>query len=189
MLTMSRSEARYLRVEEVDAPLVLPQILRLRALAGRCISLAPAVARWLDPRDPHDLRAMHWGVFRGAELVAAARLCLQADVDELPDAALFHGFDVDLPEPVAVMSHCVVDARLRDMGLEGMLDAIRIERARQLRLGAVIAVARSPRRIVALEAQGFDALEPASDGRCGLVLHTVRKPRAQIIRMRVPSRT
>ena len=174
-----------LRVEEVDTALVLPQILRLRALAGRSVSLASDLTPWLEGQD---MRATHWGIFRDAGLIATARLCCHASLDETADARLFHSLEDSLSGRVAVMSHCCVHPLAWDPRLEGALDEARIERARQLRLSNVLAVSESPRRIAALEAQGFDRLESPYPGRVGLVLQFVRKPQAQVVRLRVPSR-
>ena len=149
------------------------------------MSLAPDMTPWLDPLDA---RGMHWGVFCDAELVAAARLCVHTSLDERADAAPFRSRDFVLRGPVAVMSHCVVHPRLRALRLDHALDAARIERARQLQIGTVLAVTESATRIAALEAQGFVALG-STDGRCGLVLHLARKPDARVIRMRRPSGT
>lgn len=169
-----------LRIEEVDAGLVLPQILRLRATVGRRVSLAPDLTAW---RDPLDTLAMHWGVFRATELVGAARLCVHASAD----AAQLLSLGVEWRGPMAVMSHCVVHPCVRDLRLAGVLDAVRLERARQMRLGLVLAVAESPRRDAALQAQGFEPVPAAAGGPGGLTLQLAR-PCADVIRMPVRSR-
>jgi len=142
-----------LRLEEVDAHAILPQILGLRAAAlGRTISLAPDLARWSDA---HDTCASHWGVFQGAVLVAAARLSSHRSPDDLAESSLFQGLGEHRQGPLAFMSHFAVYARFRGLKLDGALDAARIERARQLRYSRILTIAETPKRAASLAALGF----------------------------------
>lgn len=138
-----------LRIEQVEAGTGLSQILQLRAAAlGRSISLTPDFRAWADPLDMH---ASHWCVFTDHALVAAARLSVHhAGADDL-----LAGHRAAWQRPVASMSHCVVAPGFERRALDAMLDAVRIERARQMRCATLVATPESLRRARALAALGF----------------------------------
>jgi GNAT superfamily N-acetyltransferase len=104
--------------------------------------------------DSHDDHAMHWGVFDGARLVAAARLCLHQTLAEAPDGELFAGLEI--PTPIASMNRLVVTKSHRGRGIAKNLDQIRIQQARVLEAQTVIiAPVNFWSRKRSLEAQGF----------------------------------
>jgi GNAT superfamily N-acetyltransferase len=79
--------------------------------------------------DYHDDHAIHWGVFDGDQLVGAARLCLHDELAEAPDGEMF--LNADIPSPVASMNRLVVLKSSRGQGIGGMLDQVRIQKARE----------------------------------------------------------
>ena len=189
--TESITRPGHLRIEEVDAEAILPQILALRSAAlGRSISLTPDLSRW---RDPHDGRASHWCVFHDAELVASARMSVHRSLDELTEGSLFRSLGERARFPLAVMSHYAVYSRYTALQLDQALDAARIERARQLQFSALLTVAENPTRAAALEALGFEATGVSGAAvwprRTGLMLDLSRDLRDTVpARMRAPSR-
>jgi hypothetical protein len=96
--------------------------------------------------DEHDDHGLHWGVFDGNRLVAAARLCLHHQIQEVPDAQMFQR--VSLPLPAASMNRLVVLNEYRGCGIGTMFDTLRIREAERLGAWVVIAapVDIEPRR-------------------------------------------
>jgi hypothetical protein len=86
--------------------------------------------------DEHDDHGLHWGVFDGIRLVAAARLCLHHQMQEVPDAQMFQR--VRLPLPAASMNRLVVLNEYRGCGIGTMFDTLRIREAE--RLGARVVI-------------------------------------------------
>jgi GNAT superfamily N-acetyltransferase len=105
--------------------------------------------------DSHDDHAMHWGVFDGTRLVAAARLCFHETLVEAPDGQLFAGLEI--PTPMASMNRLVVTKSHRGLGIAKELDQTRIQHGRTFGARAIIICpnVNSKRRIRSLEAQGF----------------------------------
>ncbi|MBB5061009.1 GNAT superfamily N-acetyltransferase [Granulicella aggregans] len=122
--------------------------------------------------DYHDEHASHWGVFDGSTIVAAARLCLHANLNDAPDGSMFAQADVALP--VASMNRLVVLKTHRGLGIGGRLDLVRIQRAKEWNARTVIiAPAYTPARRQSLERLGFDFLE-------GVTGHAVWSPSVTI---------
>jgi len=86
--------------------------------------------------DHHDDHATHWAVFDGDQIVGAARLCLHDELAEAPDAEMYVG--VDIPSPVASMNRLVVLKSYRGQGIGGLLDQVRIQKARELGAHTVV---------------------------------------------------
>jgi GNAT superfamily N-acetyltransferase len=105
--------------------------------------------------DSHDDHAMHWGVFDGTRLVAAARLCFHETLVEAPDGHLFVGLEI--PTPIASMNRLVVIKSHRGQGIAKELDQTRIQHGRTFGARAITICpnVNSQRRIRSLEAQGF----------------------------------
>jgi GNAT superfamily N-acetyltransferase len=105
--------------------------------------------------DSHDDHAMHWGVFDGTRLVAAARLCLHETLAEAPDGQLFAGLEI--PTPIASMNRLVVTQSHRGRGIAKELDQTRIQHGRTFGARAMIVTPLNSQssRIRSLEAQGF----------------------------------
>jgi GNAT superfamily N-acetyltransferase len=87
--------------------------------------------------DQHDVHATHWGVFDGGQLVGAARLSLDDELAKAPDAEMFA--TADIPSPVASLNRLVVLSSYRGRGIGGLLDQVRIKKARELGVRTVVA--------------------------------------------------
>jgi GNAT superfamily N-acetyltransferase len=108
---------------------------------------------WIDPVDQG---ACQWTVRDGRRLVAAARMTLHDDPASIPYHKAFQG---RLPGsgPYGAMNRLVVHPDCRGQGLAQLLDCLRLRHAP--RLGAVqVVVVASGRRVLALEALGFENL-------------------------------
>lgn len=107
--------------------------------------------------DHHDDHAMHWGVFAGDQLVAAARLCLHDRLSDAPDAEMFSS--ISIPAPIASLNRLIVHKSYRGRGLSDVLDRVRVQRANELHARAVIAApVNVASRKESLRAQGFQFL-------------------------------
>ena len=104
--------------------------------------------------DIHDQHSTHWAVFRGGELVAAARLCTHDTTAQLPEGHLFTS-PAAVP-PIAAFNRLVVHPDSRGLGIARALDDARIARARMLSCSAVYVTASFRPRIAALRLFGFD---------------------------------
>jgi GNAT superfamily N-acetyltransferase len=108
--------------------------------------------------DHHDDHATHWGVFDGGLLVGAARLCLHTQILEAPDGEMF--VSRRLPTPVASMNRLIVVKSHRGFGIGGLLDEVRIQKAKDWAVRAIIiAPAFTLARRQSLEHRGFHFLE------------------------------
>jgi len=117
-----------LRIEEVRSPDsdLLARIgqLRVRAWATE-IEQAAAMGEWLDE---FETRGCHWVVFRGEELVGAARLSIHQSLADVPDPECFVGvFPEPPPAPIASFNRLVVDPAARGTGLSRKLDELRLD--------------------------------------------------------------
>lgn len=153
-------------IEQPD-PSTMARIYRLRAEAWRSRFPAfPAMEQWTDALDEGGL---HWAVMEGAAVVAAARMTVHPEWAALPDCVLADGYAApDYAGPLASLNRLFVLKSHARLGLSGLLDEIRIERARALGCSHVIGRTNSsaPRHRV-MESKGFETLGPAKDYATG----------------------
>jgi GNAT superfamily N-acetyltransferase len=146
-----------LRIEEVRCPNpeLLTRIGQLRVMAWATeIPQAAAMGEWLDEFEGC---ACHWVVFRGCELVAAARLSIHQSLADVPDPECFVGiFREPPPTPIASFNRLVVHPSARGFGLSRRLDEARLDFAEAL--GCRCAIGSTPSgylRIRQMEEFGF----------------------------------
>jgi GNAT superfamily N-acetyltransferase len=136
-MTLSRTDRRSSgSVRELVAASEVEAAQRLRYTVWRSEGVMIHHSERESIADHHDDHATHWGVFDGDQLVGAARLCLHDELDEAPDAELF--VNADIPAPVASMNRLVVLKSYRGRGIGGLLDHVRIQKARELSARTVI---------------------------------------------------
>ena len=114
--------------------------------------------------DPLDGRSRHWAVFVDGTIVAAARLSVHFEPDDVPDAYLFKPFGVTFTPPVASLNRCVVHPSYRKQGIAKLLDNVRIEAAEAEHCKSLVAIRLTEKRAEDLRVLGFE-----------LVGHTVDK--------------
>lgn len=115
-------------------------------------------------RDDHDAHAHHLVGRIAGEVVAAARLCVHAPIEELPDRACFAGVSLDVwPGPYALLGRRVVHPTARGRGLGTALITRRLEIARARGARTAFAWARDRWR-PSMERLGFAVIgvAPAS---------------------------
>jgi len=171
-----------LSLEEVTDPRILARIYRLRVEAWRTkLDLAADVTEW---RDSFESDARHWAFFDGERPVAAARLTISRTLADVPDAAVYEGIlPAALPGPIASLTRLVVHPQYRGRGLARPLDEVRIAAAEAARCSCVIGATHEPRRVLQLQAQGFEVFAPRSSYESGIVAGTL--PNAIIV-LRLP---
>ena len=130
-----------------------------------------------DLDDGHDAHALHWLVFAGATLSAAARMCIHDDLRSVPDPHLYKHLAPDhFPLRIACINRLVVDKNIRGRGVAYELDRLRREEASKRGCRSMIVgwnSASGPRRQLAIQAQGFQCLSndgPIPDGKYGASL-------------------
>jgi GNAT superfamily N-acetyltransferase len=123
-----------------DRPL-LDRIGRLRVRAwSTLIPEAAAMEIWLDG---FEAAARHWVVYRGDELIAAARLSVHQGIEDVPDPECFVGvFREPIPTPIASFNRLVVDPSARELGISRRLDLVRLEAAEAM--GCRCAIGSTP---------------------------------------------
>lgn len=117
--------------------------------------------------EPLDASGLHFGVLEDAALVAAARLDVFRDCEEIPYLdRIDHLGITDLPTPIGVMSRLVVHPSSRRQGLGSLMDKHRIEVAKRRQLACLIGVTVAEYREAALAKLSFQKL-----GNCLPILH------------------
>jgi GNAT superfamily N-acetyltransferase len=119
----------------------------------------PQLANQLFPAgmyDEFDDTAMHWGIFdEENNLIAAARLSVHRNINELPDRFLFSDiWDKELPAPIASLNRLSVATSYRGLGLSGQLDRIRIQKARRIGCRCICGTTHGKRQLK-LQEEGF----------------------------------
>jgi hypothetical protein len=146
---------------EEDSTEILQQIgrLRIRAWLYHGGEMPPAAKDcgdvWLDSHDEH---AQHWIVKRGERVVAAARACIHATGDGIPDPEAFSGYLHRLIFPVAFFNRLVVDPSASGNQFARLLDLARIDFAGKNNAKSIVVVTHVPCRIRQLYEQGFITL-------------------------------
>lgn len=141
-------------------PESLERIFRLRAAVwSRLAPDAFARGRWTDEHDGH---GVHWAVFDGGTLVAAARFCAHESFGELPDARFFAGFGPETA-PIGSLNRLVVAESHRRMGLAGRLDEARLELAATAACATIACCTHDEHRVRMLVRRGFCVLAPATN--------------------------
>ena len=117
-------------IDPAAEPTAMDAILRLRLRAW-----APQVPVALtvdDVADHFEHLARHWAVFDVENLVAAARLSIHRQIEDVPEANCLAGvFSTSPPTPIGFLSRLVVAPEYRGRGLGRQLDAIRIYASEQ----------------------------------------------------------
>ena len=123
----------------------------------------PVMSRWSDA---HDLsaEAMHWAVFDGDTLAAAARLTVHAALADIPNAEVYAGvMSDDLPGPIGALARLFVLQRYAGRGLSRALDLARIEAARYAGCRCVIgATLDGKARVREMQEIGFQVISRAN---------------------------
>jgi len=172
MNTSLRQNASSVSLYELTTPAEIALAQRLRYSVWRAEGAVIHNPETELIADYHDQHASHWGVFDGDLLVAAARLCLHANLHDAPDGQMFTG--ADLPVPVASMNRLVVLKTHRGLGIGGRLDRVRIQKAKEWKARTVIiAPAYTLARRQSLEGLGFHFLD-------GVTGHPVWSPTVSI---------
>ena len=141
---------------EIEREEVLERIYSFRAEVWQHDGVSPDLfpgGRW---NDEHDNHAIQWAIFRGEEIVAAARICTHFTVSQLPDGNLFSSTETNLL--VASFNRLVVHPCSRGLGLARSLDDVRIERAKRLGCSSVFLTTSSDARMAALRRRGFSVI-------------------------------
>jgi len=143
-----------LLIKEVHDKAVLDNIYQLRVEAWRMqLTHTTSIEAWEDEFDPI---AQHWGCFDEDRLVAAARLSVHQDIQNVPDADAYEGvITSDAPSPIASLNRLVVHHDYRGKGIAKKLDTVRLARAREIGCKCVIGATCDIRRGEQLKAQGF----------------------------------
>jgi GNAT superfamily N-acetyltransferase len=151
---------------EVTDSRLLEKIYRLRVKAWE-VDAPPFTESetWTDRWDPI---SRHWAVLNGDEPIAAARLSLHTELENIPDRESYLNIlPHNLNRPIASLNRLVVHPDWRKRGLSRRLDVIRLEAARAMGAASIIGVSDSGRhRIKQLVSLGFSVLGeggPASD--------------------------
>lgn len=116
--------------------------------------------RWLDAHDEH---ALHWIVRDEDRVVAFARLCIHAQISDVPNAEAFSLAD-PVESPLGCISRTAIDPAYRGRGISSELDRVRIDAARQASCRSVLAFTHAgSARVAALQRRGFRILgEPGA---------------------------
>ena len=134
---------------------LLGRIGRLRVEAWETeTSRASDMKSWLDE---FDRTARHWIVFCKGVPVAAARLSVHDNLEEVPDAESYAGgFDEPPEGPIASLNRLVVHPSARRAGLSKRLDLVRLAAAEEIGCrSAIVSTSSGPRRVKQLSAWGF----------------------------------
>lgn len=135
---------------------LLEEIGRLRILAwranGELPSFAPHADTWLDEHDSH---ALNFAILFEDRPIAAARICVHLQVQDLPDLASLAGYEDLLLTPIAAFTRLVVSPAFRSRGLSEQLDLVRLAAARAGGCRSAVAVTHVPTRTLHLAKSGF----------------------------------
>ncbi len=163
---------------------VLKSLGRFRTEVWRAESdvnrAALAGAEWTDATD---WSADHWVVRQSGRVVAAARLSVHDRIEDVPYSAAMNNAAIPTSGPFGSINRLVVARSHRRQGIASLLDYRRLERARELGVAVVIAVAARSRRCALLR-MGFSSLGPASDtsqllrldSEYSVLVHLLEKP-------------
>jgi GNAT superfamily N-acetyltransferase len=157
-MTLRRTESSpYSSVRELIAASEIQAAQQLRYTVWRSEGVVINDTERETIADHHDDHATHWAVFDGDQIVGAARLCFHDKLAEAPDAEMF--VRAEIPSPVASMNRLVVLKSYRGQGIGGLLDQMRIQKARKLGArSVVIAPVNVNSRKQSLRKLGFQVL-------------------------------
>jgi hypothetical protein len=149
-----------LTLVETVTPELLHDIGVLRIVAwegaGERPSLAPSEGNvWTDSHDSH---AAHWIYREDERLVAAARLCIHLEVNDLPDQETYRGIDLPRVFPMASLNRLVVSPSYRGPRLSPAFDRVRLQYACERGARASVVVTHLPTRLRDLRRAGFGVL-------------------------------
>lgn len=133
---------------------LLEQIITLRHLVWTAAGIPMKnVGRdaWTDDQD---LYGMHVGIGSQGQLVAATRLGVFANWEEIPGSWWFNNLTEPVPGPVLTISRLVVSPTIQKQGLGRTLDTLAIETARMLGCKSVFCDV-PPYRVEPLKRMGF----------------------------------
>jgi predicted GNAT family N-acyltransferase len=144
------------QIQETNDPKVIESIGRLRAEVWRSEQSVEFEEFgdsdcWLDDFDNH---AVHWIVYAGNEIAAAARLSVHPCAEKAPYGHIFKSLGLTTTN-VASINRLVVKQKFRGQGLSKLLDAARLQKARELGATAVLALPVGESRQRVLMREGF----------------------------------
>jgi hypothetical protein len=139
---------------------VLNEISAVRRVAWEANGARPRFAPEGDGlwTDCHDEHAHHWVVKEGNHIIAAARLCVHATVDEFPDREYLSTCETNILWPAAGFNRLVVHPQYRRNGLPSLFDSVRLIFARGLAARCGVVCTGSESRIRNLQVAGFDVV-------------------------------
>ncbi|MBY0371770.1 GNAT family N-acetyltransferase [bacterium] len=117
---------------------LLETIRELRALTWEGISEAGGLFR--DLEDSTDMGTLHWLVWEGEHLVAAARLSVHTALELVPDAEFYEQLSSSKSVGlVGSINRLVVHPQFRNRGLATLLDQERVNTAWNLGCSSIVA--------------------------------------------------
>ncbi len=163
---VSHDEGPLIGPTEVTGDAELERISKLRVSVwrerGGLASGAFPTGRW---HDEFDRVARHWVVTRNGRIVAAARLSMHEQLDQVPEAGEYLAAGLELAGRIAAPARLVVSPSAERCGVASLLVAVRETAAAAE--GATHAVCQaSPAVCRLLMRRGWDRVAPAArDGR------------------------
>ncbi len=139
---MNNAELAPIEIDPRDTQL-LDRIGRLRVTAWETVfpKLRDELDCWLDP---FEITARHWCVFDSGQIVAAARIGVHQQLEDVPNAEVYAGvFTEPLPAPIASIN--ITHPNYRGRGISGKLDAVRIKAAEEMGCGCCVAFTTASR--------------------------------------------
>jgi GNAT superfamily N-acetyltransferase len=172
--TRMKDELEFREIPPTDRA-VLEKIGRLRVVAWstEVPRMREEFPVWLDELD---WNARHWVFMCDDEPVAAARLSVHCNLQDVPDCdACSVVFQEPPPSPIASMNRLVVAPTFRGKGLSKRLDCVRLQAAAEMGCKRVIvATSSGEHRVRQLVSLGFECIgkwQPPNDspGPAGLI--------------------
>lgn len=113
-------------------------------------------------RDELDNKAYHVLITKAqGRVVASGRLSIHTDLATVPNAATYRFALTDqITPPFGIFGRLTVNYNHRGLGLPKVIDALRIEKAKQLKLRHILAATSVTHRVEMLRASGFQADGP-----------------------------
>ncbi len=138
------------------------EVFRLRASVWR--TLAGDSQLYGDEwTDEFDALAMHWVAYVDGSLIAAARMSVHAELEEIPDFHIFGQLRLFVERPIASIGRLVVHPEFRGLGISREMDTLRLRAAREMKCQRMTAIASKLsgiNRLHALEKLGFSPVAP-----------------------------
>jgi GNAT superfamily N-acetyltransferase len=134
--------------------------LRVRAWST-LIPQAESMGTWLDE---FEASSRHWVVYRGYELIAAARMSVHQHIEEVPDPECYVGvFGEPVPAPIASFNRLVVDPSARGLRISRRLDLVRLDAAEGMGCRCAIgSISSGEHRLRQMAELGFTVVGPGN---------------------------